>query len=74
MRGKHIMKAKLKEIKDFIDWTPKELKGKQISELGLPARYMGYFAHSGTNWSYRVHALLYKNNIIEVVTVFGMIQ
>ena len=68
------MKAKFKEIKNFINQTPKELKGKQISELGLPVKYMGYFAHSDANWSYQVHALLYKNNIIEVVTVFGEIQ
>lgn len=74
MRGKHIMKATFKEIKEIIKCTPEELKGKQISELGIPARRMGYFMHSDANWSYCVQALLYKNNIIEVVTVFGMIQ
>ena len=68
------MKATFKEIKEIIKNTPEELKGKQISELGFPVKYMGYFQRSDANWSYCVQVLLYKNNIIEVVTVFGLIQ
>ena len=64
-----------KEIKEIISYTPEELKGVQISTLpGNIQLTVGYFSHIGTNWSYVVHSLFYKNQLINVATVFDEIR
>lgn len=35
---------------------------------------IGKFSHIGTNWSYVVHSLFHKNQLINVVTVFDEIR
>lgn len=66
-------KYTFKEIKHIINTTPAELKNKFIHEIEK-FRELGYFAKSACNWCYHVHAIEYKNHIIEVVEVFGEIK
>lgn len=63
------------EIKGIISNTPEELKGVQISTFpGNTRLAIGKFSHIGNNWSYIVHSLFYKNQLINVVTVFDEIR
>lgn len=63
------------EIKGIINNTPEELKGIQISTFpGNTRLAIGKFSHIGNNWSYIVHSLFYKNQLINVVTVFDEIR
>lgn len=63
-----------KEIKEIINNTPTPLKGVQISNLNTNIRIkVGGYAPSNANWGYVVHSLFYEENVINVVTVFGVI-
>lgn len=59
-----------KQIEIIVGKTPKELKGKQM----LIYTTLGYYQKYGANWSYVAGYVLYKNQYVLVVTVFGTIQ
>lgn len=61
---------KMKEIKEIIENTPVELKGKQ----DIHGKATGYFAPAGCNWAYNVEVINYNNRLIEIVKVFGAIK
>lgn len=61
-----------KQIKQIQEWTPVELKGKQINTIKKHLQ-VGYFMKSTANWSYQVYVIEYKGFLREVVVVFGSI-
>lgn len=66
-------KYKYKEIKEIIEYTPAELKGKQINTI-KKNYYAGYFMHGCANWAYQVYIVEYKGFLRPVVVVFGEIK
>lgn len=62
---------KYKEIKEIIEFTPKELDSKQITDFKYCP--VGYYQSAGTNWVYKVYVIEYKGFLREVVTIFGSI-
>lgn len=63
-----------KEIKEIIAFTPKEVRGKQISSFGYNTReQVGSYHPSTANWSYIVFALCSNREVSLVVTRFGEI-
>lgn len=67
------MKMRIKDIKEIIKATPKDLKGRQISEI-KEREQIGYAMRSCANWSYQVWAVLHDGHIYKVVSVFGEIK
>lgn len=64
-----------KEIKEIINSTPIELKNKSLTNFRFYQQIqVGHFTKSVANWSYLVFVVNYKDNLIEVATVFGEIQ
>lgn len=61
-----------KDIKNIQNFTPAELKGKQINTIKKNLQ-VGYFIKSTANWSYRVYVIEYQGFLREVVVVFGSI-
>ena len=67
------MKMKIRDIKEIIKATPKELKGVQISTI-KEREQIGYAMRSCANWAYQVWAVLHDGRIYKVVSVFGEIK
>lgn len=58
-----------KQIEIIKQYTPQELKGKQISLYST----LGYFRPVMANWSFIAGYVLYKDVYVLVVTRFGEI-
>ena len=58
-----------RQIDIISKYTPKDLKGKQVSLWTT----LGYFVPSGANWTYTAGYVRYKNCYVLVVTRFGQV-
>lgn len=61
-----------REIDGIIKWRYKELEGLHVSEF--VNTFIGYYQPSNASCSYRVYVINYHQELVKVVTLFGVIK
>lgn len=69
------MKLTQKQIEIIRENTPKEIKGKQYTNINEAyGDTLGYYQPSGANWAYTAQYITYKGIKYLVITRFGEIM